>query len=402
MFRETLREALRGPEHGVILALEIGVPYSQCGDEQLHQLRSLDPQLIVLDLEASPELGLRLAQYLLEANPALRFIAAGPPLTSEQLLAAMRAGVADYLPKPVDAEAFAKAVEREASKLGWSPSTGARQPGQILAFYSPKGGSGCTTVATNVAVVLHKLTGKRTLLVDLDLELGEAALAMGARARFNFIDLVQNFHRMDAGLLASYIERHDSGVDLLSAPYHPDRAEVVTGDQIRRILHYLRQHYDYVVVDTSKSFSQATLGTFEQADLVFLVTTADLPSLRNIQRGMPLLRRTLVRGPEQIRLLINRYDPNDHITVADVERALNLKVFWKLSNDYEAVIGSLNEGKPIVLNGASRFTKDVKALGTALAGLEDPAANRRTGLTGRLTGAFRSLNSKKKGGNSDG
>ena len=112
----------------------------------------------------------------------------------------------------------------------------------------------------------------------------------------------------------------------------------MTADEIRRILHFLRQHYDYIVVDTSKSFSPATLAAFEQADLVFLVTNVDLPSLRNIQRGLPLLKRVLARGEEQIRLVVNRYHPDDEISLKDVERTLGLKVYWTLSNDYEAVM----------------------------------------------------------------
>ena len=202
--------------------------------------------------------------------------------------------------------------------------------------------------------------------------------------RFNFVDLVQNFHRMDADLLASFIERHDSGVHLLSAPYHPEKAEMVTGDQIRRILLFLRQHYDYVVVDTSKSFSPATLATFEQADQVFLVTTADLPSLRNIQRGLPMMRRVLVRGEDQLRLVINRFDPKDQISVKDIERSLGLKVFWKLSNDYEAVLGSLNTGKPIVLNGTSSYSKDLKSLGVTAGRAPRDETERRGRILGRL------------------
>ena len=198
--------------------------------------------------------------------------------------------------------------------------------------------------------------------MDLDLELGESALVLGVQPRFNFVDFVENFRRMDAGLLASYIEQHGSGVHLLSAPFQPEKAEAVTAEQIRRILAFLRQHYDYIVVDTPRSFAPPTLAVFEQADLVFIVGTVDLPSLRNIQRGLPLLKRVLTRGEEQVRLIINRYDPDDAISAADVERTLGLKVFWKMSNDYEAVIRSVNSGKPIVLNGGSNYTKDVKGL----------------------------------------
>ena len=184
-----------------------------------------------------------------------------------------------------------------------------RPAGQVYAFFSPKGGSGSTTVATNLAVVLRQLTGKKTLLVDLDLELGETALMLGMRPRFNFVDLVQNFHRLDADLLASFIERHDSGVDLLSAPYHPEKAETVSGDLIRRILVFLRQHYDYVVVDTSKSFSQAMLAIFEQSDQVFLVGDGG-PALAP-EHPARVADDAAGAGPGRgpLRLVINRFEP---------------------------------------------------------------------------------------------
>src|SRR5690606_11441020 len=124
-----------------------------------------------------------------------RFLAVGPTLSPELLLEAMRAGITEYLPKPVTAEALAGALDRLERKLGGAAKDGpARQPGRVFAFFSPKGGSGSTTTATNVAIQLHRLTGKRTLLVDLDLELGEIALFLGVQPRFNFVDMIRNFH----------------------------------------------------------------------------------------------------------------------------------------------------------------------------------------------------------------
>jgi pilus assembly protein CpaE len=393
-FRSEVRALLGEVEPRVGIAVEITERFVDFREDVVRTLRQSKPDLLLVDLEQESELGVKFIQFLADAHPGQRVIAFGGEISPDQLLAAMRAGVADYLHKPVSAELLRGAVGRVAQAMGSSRAKddeGRKAEGQVFAFFSPKGGSGSTTVATNLAVVLRQLTNKRTLLVDLDLELGETALMLGMRPRFNFVDLVQNFHRMDADLLASFIERHDSGVDLLSAPYHPEKAEMVSGDLIRRILLFLRQHYDYVVVDTSKSFSQATLATFEQADQVFLVTTADLPSLRNIQRGLPMMRRVLVRGEDQLRLVINRFDPKDQISAKDIERSLGLKVFWKLSNDYEAVLGSLNTGKPIVMNGTSSYSKDLKNLGVALAGTEAQTERR-----GRIMGALSRLTTGKK------
>jgi pilus assembly protein CpaE len=393
-FRSEVRALLGDVEPRVGIAVEISERFVDFREDVVRTLRQSKADLLLVDLEQEPELGVKFIQFLADAQPGHRVIAFGGEISPDQLLTAMRAGVADYLHKPVSAELLRGAVGRVAQTLNSSRAKAeeeSKAEGQVFAFFSPKGGSGSTTVATNLAVVLRQLTSKRTLLVDLDLELGETALMLGMRPRFNFVDLVQNFHRMDADLLASFIERHDSGVDLLSAPYHPEKAEMVSGDLIRRILLFLRQHYDYIVVDTSKSFSQATLATFEQADQVFLVTTADLPSLRNIQRGLPMMRRVLVRGEDQLRLVINRFDPKDQISAKDIERSLGLKVFWKLSNDYEAVLGSLNTGKPIVMNGTSSYSKDLKNLGVALAGTEAQTERR-----GRIMGALSRFTTGKK------
>ncbi len=393
-FRDRVRESIVEGGWGYKVALELTQRFEDFGDEQVRALRQASPDLLVIDLEDEPDLGIKLVQFLADAHPAQRVLAAGPTLTSQQLLAAMRAGVSDCLHKPVPPDQLKESLNRLAAQLGGA-NAGARKPGQVLAVFGAKGGSGSTTLAANLAVVLHRLSGKKTLLVDLDLELGEVALLLGVQPRFNFVDMVQNFHRMDAGLLASYIEQHPSGVHLLSAPFHPDRAEVASPDDIRKILHYLRGHYEYVIVDTSKSFSPATLAAFDQSDHVYVVVNLDLPSLRNVQRGLPMLKRVLPRGLDQMRLVVNRFQPDDEIGLKEVEQTLGVKVFCTLSNDYESVIRSINAGKPIVLNGNSRYTRDVKALGAQIAGLGADGGKHRGNFVGQFLGKIRP---KKAGG----
>src|SRR5919106_4612941 len=241
-FVAQVKQLLSGPDRPLTLELELTVPLYQLGEQQIQALRSVSPELIFLDLEESQELGLQLAQYLVELNPAQLFIATGPILSSEQLLQAMRVGVSDYLPKPVLPEDLRAASIRAAQKLRKPDGDKQRQPGKIFSFFSPKGGAGSSTLATNLAILIHRATKMKTLLVDLDLELGESALILGTQPRFSLVDFVENFRRMDAGLLASYIDHHASGIDLLSAPLEPSTAESVTPEQIRRILGFLRQH----------------------------------------------------------------------------------------------------------------------------------------------------------------
>lgn len=369
--RNMVRTVVAADDLGIEVGLEVLVPFHEINDSHLEQLRQLSPDLIFLDVSEDPVMGLKFAQFLVEGAPNRRVVGMGDTLTPELLMQAMQAGVTEYLPRPVTAEKVQDSLDRLARKFGHrGAEERKREPGKLFAFFSPKGGAGSTSVATNTAVSLHLLTRRRVLLVDLDLELGETALLLGVEPRFSFVDLVRNFHRVDAGLLASYIERHDSGVELLSAPFHPAKAETVTGDQIRQILHFLKQHYDYVIVDSSKSFTAPTLATFEQADNVFLVTNVDLPSLRNITRCLPLLERMgSVKGEDWLRILVNRYQPSDPITLKEIEKTLGIPVFWTLSNDFEAVMNSINQGKPIVLSEKSSYAKDLKGFVNALTGI---------------------------------
>ena len=178
-------------------------------------------------------------------------------------------------------------------------------------------------------------------------------------------------------------------------PFHLAKAETVTGDQIRQILHFLKQHYDYIIVDTSKSFSPPTLATFEQADQVYLITNVDLPSLRNITRCLPLLERMgAVKGDEWLRLVVNRYQASDPITLKEIEKTLGLGVYWTLGNDFESVMNSINAGRPVVLADKSTFARDLKSLVTNITGIEPDQGN-GDGLMGGIRRMFGSKGSKR-------
>jgi len=395
--RALLRQVIEdeSEDSGLRIGLEIPVPFTEIDDARLEQLRQLDPELIFLDLEDDPVMGLKFAQFLGEGAPGRRIIGVGPPLAPELLLQAMQAGISEYLQKPLSEETLQDAIDRLSRKFGRKNEVRRRDPAKLLAIFSPKGGTGSTCVATNIAVALHLVTRKKVLLVDLDLELGETALLLGVEPRFSFVDLVRNFHRVDAGLLASYIERHESGVELLSAPFHPAKAETVTGDQIRQILHFLKQHYDYIVVDTSKSFSPPTLATFEQADHVFLITNVDLPSLRNITRCLPLLERMgSVKGEDWLRLVVNRYQTSDPISLKEIEKTLGLSVYWTLGNDFESVMNSINSGKPVVMTDKSVFARDLKSLVATMTGISPKQAD-GDGLFGSIRRMFGPKGSKR-------
>jgi pilus assembly protein CpaE len=390
--RESVQGYLRSHPQELSLALELAIPFREFGAGQVREVRETAPGLLLLDLDEDPAIGLALVRHLIETAPDLTVVAIGNTATADLLLNAMRAGVAEFLPKPVTETSLDELVRRVRGRLERSSGgdDAATESGQVHVFFSAKGGSGSTTCATNFAVEVHRRTRKKTLLVDLEPELGETSLLLGMQPKFNFVDLIQNFHRVDQGLLASYIERHSSGVHLLSAPFRPDSVPSISEEQIRRVLSYLRAQYDYVVVDAPKSFGPATLAAFEAADRVFLLAAVDLPSLRNIQRALPLIRRVTPAGDHHTFVVINRYSPSGEVTIPDIEKALQMPVFATLANDYESVIASINTSKPVVLNGrTSAYAKSIRQLVDRVLGEAEGGEDDQKGLISKLSGIFR-------------
>jgi pilus assembly protein CpaE len=153
------------------------------------------------------------------------------------------------------------------------------------------------------------------------------------------------------------------------------------------VLQFIKQHYDYIVVDAATSFSPTTLAALDAADQILVLTHVDLPSLRNLQRCLPLIKRTGGREPgDRIRLVVNRYQAENVISLRDVQSTVGLPVHWALSNDYDAVIRSINAGKPIAANRKSRYTRDLQALAADLLG-----APHATLAQGRASAAWRPL-----------
>jgi pilus assembly protein CpaE len=388
--RATVFESVQAVGLPLRIDLEIAARPLRLDPEHLERLRSSEPHVVILDMADDPEGAIRVAGAIASSSPRAALVGVGPELEAPRLLEAMRAGLVEYVQRPVETPGFRDALGRLMRKRGWGDAQEGQRKGKLLAFFSAKGGSGSTSVVTNVGIELHRLTGKKTLLVDLDLELGEIASLLGVKPRFHFVDLIRNFHRMDADLLASYIESHESGVQVLSAPFEPEIAEEVTGEQIARILGFLRRHYDYVLVDTSKSLAPPALAALQMADPIFLITNLDVPSLRNLKRCLPVLDKVTAGDAARLRLVVNRLNTKSLVRIEDLEETLGIEVYWTLGNDYETVIHSISTGQPLVLHGSSRYAEQLREMARDLAGTPEGVTRPKKSLIQRLLSPRRS------------
>lgn len=388
-FRRQLAAMLRESD-GSSVALEVVEPFTGITDTHLQRLRRAKPDVVFVDLQSDPHVGVKFVQFLLDSELTRSVVGSGSADSPELLLEIMQAGVQDFMPKPLDRQKVHGVMQRLRRKSGLAAANGrSTELGRILSVFSPKGGTGSTTLAVNLAVAIHQISRKRTLLVDLDLELGETSLLLGVEPRFSSVDLVHNYHRVDEGLLASYIERDESGLDLLSAPYDPGDFQSIGADRVGQILGFLREQYDYVIVDAPKALNPVVMSALEASEALLLLCTPELQSLRNATRVLPRLQELGRRKPDDwIRPVLNRYGASLPISVAEVEKALGLEVYWTLHNDYRPLLGSINDGRPLVLGGGkSTYADDIRALASEVTGVR--AANgSRSRLLGGLLSAF--------------
>jgi pilus assembly protein CpaE len=374
-FRDAVSRLLTDFPQLLTAVADVTVPMCKVDGEALELLHERDPELVLADFDGDPVASLRYIRLLSDARPSRVFLGTGPELPPQLLMDAMRAGLSEYLPQPVDPRDLEDALRRLARKLGRGPSGGVPGRGRIVAFTGAKGGTGVTTTAVNAAVHAHTVAGRRTLLLDLDLESGSAGVLTSVAPRYSVLDLLDNLHRLDDSLLESLVTEHASGLHVLPSPLDPSDSREVKPDPLRTVLRLLKDHYQLIVVDLARPLSDVGRVVLEQVDELYLVLNSDLPSLRNAKRILPHLQRTLEGRDAALKVVLNRVQADGEITDRDVRTALQVPVAFSLRQDDMHVLRSVNIGKPVVLNGArSRYGQDVKGLGLAIARTISPGA----------------------------
>jgi pilus assembly protein CpaE len=290
---------------------------------------------------------------------------------------ALESDVSDVLLLPQLTENVVFAI-RKASHAGrkLQAQGGHGRRGRIVTVFSPKGGTGKTSVATNLAAALAKHQGKRTLLLDLDLQFGDAAIMLGLEPDKTIYDLVVAPGELDSEKLAGYTTRHACGLDILPAPLRPEDAELVTEAKLGRLLEVARDSYDVIVVDTSPFFHGPMLATLDRTDELLMLCGLDVPTLKNVRLSLQTL--DLLSFPTaRIRFVLNRANSKVGMSKKEVEGALDMKVAYEMPSD-RAVPVSVNRGNPAVLGDAgSEFAGAVKRLAQGLAKPEPAAAGKK-------------------------
>lgn len=316
------------------------------GSRQLASVMQKEqPDLVILDLHAPDERAFEQIEAATMRMPGVTVLVVSPDNGMATLKRAMRAGVRDVLPAPMDNQAVRVAVEY----LAEVKSINARvveHSGALHAFLPAKGGSGCTFLTTNLGYQLSK-SGKRVLIIDLNLYFGDAATHLTDRKpEANVVDLARQSRRLDGALLeASVLKAHDN-LHLLAAPELPYQLEAVTPETVAAVIALARTEYDFVLLDLGRTMDPATVKALDLAERIHLVMGQTLPALNDAKR-MTQVFDGLGYAHEKIQLVLNRYSKNSPVQVADVEKATRLKVARTLPASDDAVLTSINQGVPL-------------------------------------------------------
>jgi pilus assembly protein CpaE len=342
----------------------IAAPLSGAELAAIAQPGRRQPDVLVLDLRGHAHLPAALP-ILKKHHPSTGVLIVADRLEPALLLEAMRVGVTEVVAAPLVANDIEAAINRLAVQRSVTPDSGT-----ALAFVGAKGGVGTTTVAVNVAATLARLVPGSTLLMDLHVSNGDAAVFLGAEPRFSIVDALENTHRLDEAFFRNLIVRTKAGVDLLASSERMTTSPLDVR-RIRTLLEMAERHYRYVVLDVPRS-DAAALDALEGVKQVVIVANQELATVRSASRMAATLRQR--HGKDKLTVVLSRPDRLAEIGHEDVERAVGVKVKHTFPSDYRRALEALNKGRPLALENPNELSGSLERLARSLAGLEKPVA----------------------------
>ncbi|MFQ3648896.1 MAG: response regulator [Gemmataceae bacterium] len=347
---DVTREELRN----VLLGLEQVWLEAECSRYEFFYdvIAQSQPDVVMISLDSDQNKALALIAALHAEAPDLPVLAISARGDGQAILQALRSGAKEFLTAPVVMEELLRALnrlQRPASGVASRPgeANGTRVESQVIALLGSRGGVGCTTLGVNLGASLAQDSQLSVALVDLDLALGDADVALDLVADYTLADVALNVDRLDMQFLKRSLSRHSSGLSLLPHPVQMEDATLIREDQLQRVIGLLRASYSHLLLDLSKSFSPNDITALRMADTILLVAQLELSSLRNVVRMMMTLGADDNLGPK-VKIVLNRVGGETDISVAKAEETIGKPIFWQIPNEPRSINEARNEGKPLL------------------------------------------------------
>ncbi len=357
---------------------------ARSGKEAVQLAEELKPDVILMDINMPDMDGITATGLIRQRNPVAQIVFLSVQGDPNYMRRAMQAGAHDFLTKPPMADELISAVRRagqmaqsersRTAQVVASVAATTAQPtlgsgfvnGRVIMVYSPKGGTGVTTLATNLAITLHN-DETRAALVDGNLQFGDVSVFLNEQGKNTILDLAPRADELDLDIIDGVLLKHAaSGIRVLAAPAKPEHADHVSAEQFSKLVKYLSQVYAYVVVDTAHILNDVTLAALDVSDVVVLVCTQDIPAIKNVRLFLDLLATIGVQR-ERLCLVMNKYDKRISITPEKISENLKQPVVGVIPLEEAVVIPSVNRGIPFMIDNKTKpVARSVFALAEAI------------------------------------
>jgi len=348
------------------------------GSEAILIAEEKRPDIILMDINMPEMDGIRATELIAQRVPGSSVIIMSVQGEQAYLRRAMMAGAREYIVKPFSgdelASVIAKVYEMDRQKkeaMGEQPKVyidPKKRKGEIISFFSTKGGVGKTTLATNLAVQLSS-TGKwKVLLMDLNLQFGDVAVFLNLVPKRSIADLTES-GPLKFSEIQAYFLTHSSGLQVLAAPTRPEYAELVTAEHVEQILSEVKEHFDFIICDNVSRFDEVSLLTFDMATQIWLVVAMDVPTLKNAKLSLEVIEG--LHHTPKVQVVLNRTSKEMGMDPRDVEKSLNYQISYEIPSDGHSLVAALNQGVPFVTKyPQSKATEAIRSMAGKLTSAE--------------------------------
>lgn len=340
------------------------------------------PDLVFLDLSRDAEPYFAFGAQLRRMRPDLKLVAcsATDPPDHQLLLEAMRSGVQDFLPKPVNADAVKEMVSRLMKETDAKSHTSLDK---LIVVMGSKGGVGATTVSVNLGVQLATYARKHVALLDFAQPLGNVHLLLDLQPKFSVRDAVDNLDRLDSHFFSGLLTRHKSQLEILGGATQPEEWQTIAVPPLERVVNVAQNSFDVVLLDVGSQFSSEWSSVMRLARMVLIVAEANVPALWTLERRLLALKGFGI-AHDRVRIIINRWHKSDDEVLNGIQKEINRPIFACLPNDFRKASESVNLGMPLHYNHNNVLTNRYRQMAAQLMGMDiSPAAKK-----GSLGGLF--------------
>jgi pilus assembly protein CpaE len=337
------------------------------------RLRQIKPDVVLIDSATNLESACELIRTCAASQPPVLVVGLHRTNDSSAVVTLLRAGAAEFLHAPFDPGEQKEAVAR-LRRLRQPEPDAPQSLGKVIVFSAAKPGAGSSTLATHTAHAIRNATGKRVLLLDLDLENGTIGFYLKVQSTQSVLEALYRADRLDAGLWSTFTV-NAGGVDVLPAPDQPS-SMAVDPAKLHELLEYARLLYDWVVLDVPTVFHRTALLAISESDQTYIVSTSDLASLHLARKAINLLVQVGF-AKDRYQIVMNRMSKRDEIGGSDIEKIFNSPVYASLPNDYFALHRVISLGQPLAVDcelGRAIATLAVRVAGVGAGGRKPAGA----------------------------